>query len=723
MNHISANIDLLDYVNKFVIVDLEGVHKKFTVQPVDNTLVYPSSAILLNNEYSILGLADVQYCPPCSATFVIWDTVPERFLSMGDRTRLAITTRGSTEDLTYQWYKNGTSIYGATADNYVIPPVVNTDNGTTYKIGITGLCNIAYSENKIWLGTNQYFATACGIAPDHLFNYSLKDNLYRYNDGYGDLVNGKWLNYERVYTFVDGAVTRTSLSCISAVGHTPPYNQWTDPSLPVTTPPPTTTTPCPCTDYLFYSECFPPPEDEGFFLSYCCGKFYEGSSPYDGFGYRFGYRYQFVGGVIQGDGRMCTTTTPPPCRGTTFFNNCGETGNTITLYQCGPYWYFEPTANVGNLVSGTYSKDGNKYIFATGVVVSLSVCPDCYTETYYLDCTEGASTVTYYVKEGVYFFESGDCAVYDPTDPGSTPTGVVDGVTVYGSNYPGRTKYEIVGGSIDVIGNCPLPTTTTVPPECCSTYGYEPSPLEEWGSNYNDIVVSCAGGFGTKTCYYYVPPTTTTTSTTTPAPCTTGSVLVGSTSTYTFSYDGYGNINLTYSPYSNPLFPQTLNATGGTPFSVYSSDCVAGSTNLFIVAGCYSEGSSCSTTSTTPPPTTTTTTTITPCTPAGTLLSTYCNGYDLHGTYADGSCGTYDELITAYSPDCGYVPPTTTTTTTTTTIPPCTPAGTLLGTMCVGFDLHGTYADGLCNTYDELINANDISCGYTPPVTTTTLGP
>ena len=674
MNHISANIDLLDYVNKFVIVDLEGVHKKFTVQPVDNTLVYPSSAILLNNEYSILGLADVQYCPPCSATFVIWDTVPERFLSMGDRTRLAITTRGSTEDLTYQWYKNGTSIYGATADNYVIPPVVNTDNGTTYKIGITGLCNIAYSENKIWLGTNQYFATACGIKPDNLFNYSLKDHLFRYNDGYGDLVNGKWLNYERVYTFVDGAVTRTSLSCISAVGHTPPYNQWTDPSLPVTTPPPTKTTPCPCTDYLFYSECFPPPEDEGFFLSYCCGKFYEGSSPYDGFGYRFGYRYQFVGGVIQGDGRMCTTTTPPPCRGTTFFNNCGETGNTITLYQCGPYWYFEPTANVGNLVSGTYSKDGNKYIFATGVVVSLSVCPDCYTETYYLDCTEGASTVTYYVKEGVYFFESGDCAVYDPTDPGSTPTGVVDGVTVYGSNYPGRTKYEIVGGSIDVIGNCPLPTTTT-------------------------------------------------TSTTTPAPCTTGSVLVGSTSTYTFSYDGYGNINLTYSPYSNPLFPQTLNATGGTPFSVYSSDCVAGSTNLFIVAGCYSEGSSCSTTSTTPPPpTTTTTTTIAPCPPAGTLLSTNCIGYDLHGTYADGSCGTYDETISINDMGCGYVPPTTTTTTT------CAPNGTLLSTNCIGYDLHGTYADGSCGTYDALITANSPDCGYVPPTTTTippttTLGP
>jgi hypothetical protein len=43
--------------------------------------------------------------------------------------------------------------------------------------------------------------------------------------------------------------------------------------------------------------------------------------------------------------------------------------------------------------------------------------------------------------------------------------------------------------------------------------------------------------------------------------------------------------------------------------------------------------------------------------PYGTLLSTFCSGYDLYGTYADGSYGTYDALIEANSPSCGYTPP------------------------------------------------------------------
>ena len=42
---------------------------------------------------------------------------------------------------------------------------------------------------------------------------------------------------------------------------------------------------------------------------------------------------------------------------------------------------------------------------------------------------------------------------------------------------------------------------------------------------------------------------------------------------------------------------------------------------------------------------------------AGTLLSSFCSSFDLYGTYADGSGGTYNQLIQANSPTCGYVPP------------------------------------------------------------------
>ena len=42
---------------------------------------------------------------------------------------------------------------------------------------------------------------------------------------------------------------------------------------------------------------------------------------------------------------------------------------------------------------------------------------------------------------------------------------------------------------------------------------------------------------------------------------------------------------------------------------------------------------------------------------AGTLISTMCKGYDQYGLYANGSGGTYEELIEANSTICGYTPP------------------------------------------------------------------
>jgi len=41
----------------------------------------------------------------------------------------------------------------------------------------------------------------------------------------------------------------------------------------------------------------------------------------------------------------------------------------------------------------------------------------------------------------------------------------------------------------------------------------------------------------------------------------------------------------------------------------------------------------------------------------GTLIETYCSGYDQYGKYADGNGGTYDELIETNSLTCGYIPP------------------------------------------------------------------
>jgi hypothetical protein len=45
------------------------------------------------------------------------------------------------------------------------------------------------------------------------------------------------------------------------------------------------------------------------------------------------------------------------------------------------------------------------------------------------------------------------------------------------------------------------------------------------------------------------------------------------------------------------------------------------------------------------------------CQAAGTLLSTYCSGYNKMASYADGQGGTYNQLIESNSTDCGYSPP------------------------------------------------------------------
>ena len=41
----------------------------------------------------------------------------------------------------------------------------------------------------------------------------------------------------------------------------------------------------------------------------------------------------------------------------------------------------------------------------------------------------------------------------------------------------------------------------------------------------------------------------------------------------------------------------------------------------------------------------------------GTLLNTFCKGYDQYGNYADGSGGSYEQLIETNSTICGYTPP------------------------------------------------------------------
>ncbi len=90
--------------------------------------------------------------------------------------------------------------------------------------------------------------------------------------------------------------------------------------------------------------------------------------------------------------------------------------------------------------------------------------------------------------------------------------------------------------------------------------------------------------------------------------------------------------------------------------------------------------------------------------PAGALLAQNCVGFDLVATYANGSGGTYTQVVQANSGACGYVNPITN-----------PPAGTLLSQVCSGTTLVGNYANGTGGSYTQTIQANSTSCGYVIP--------
>jgi Putative Ig domain/PA14 domain len=52
-------------------------------------------------------------------------------------TAIFTVTANGTAPLTYQWYKNGTAIFGATASSYATPPTTVSDNGATFRVHVS----------------------------------------------------------------------------------------------------------------------------------------------------------------------------------------------------------------------------------------------------------------------------------------------------------------------------------------------------------------------------------------------------------------------------------------------------------------------------------------------------------------------------------------------------------------------------------------------------------
>jgi len=88
--------------------------------------------------------------------------------------------------------------------------------------------------------------------------------------------------------------------------------------------------------------------------------------------------------------------------------------------------------------------------------------------------------------------------------------------------------------------------------------------------------------------------------------------------------------------------------------------------------------------------------------PYGTLLAAnQCSGFTLFNLRANGSGGTYQEILAYNSPQCNYQPPVV-----------CPAAGTFLSSNCNGTTLIYNYTDGSCGSYPVSQGEVNGQCGY-----------
>jgi len=69
-------------------------------------------------------------------------------VKVGKSGRFSVVASGS-QPLSYQWFKNGSPITGATAPNYMTPPAVPEDNGSTYAVTVTNSFGSVTSNSAI----------------------------------------------------------------------------------------------------------------------------------------------------------------------------------------------------------------------------------------------------------------------------------------------------------------------------------------------------------------------------------------------------------------------------------------------------------------------------------------------------------------------------------------------------------------------------------------------
>lgn len=143
--YITGNTKFEDYLNKYVILEVNGRKKKFFVQEKDSTVYYPPSAYIFSNNYNIIGLATSQNCETCDDILYITGIsyAPAQGVELGASIDLTVSMAGATS-LAYFWYFNSV-LLDNNFSTLSISDFSEEDVGTYY-VEVSGACNIATSD-------------------------------------------------------------------------------------------------------------------------------------------------------------------------------------------------------------------------------------------------------------------------------------------------------------------------------------------------------------------------------------------------------------------------------------------------------------------------------------------------------------------------------------------------------------------------------------------------
>ena len=267
-------------------------------------------------------------------------------------------------------------------------------------------------------------------------------------------------------------------------------------------------------------------------------------------------------------------------------------------------------------MANCFTMIGNGTTFCNSTTFTSTPWNSVATGNYYISYLGNTINVSHTFGQGYATSLGGGCSVCPTATPTPTPTSTPT-ITPTPTSTPTVT---------------PTPTSTpTVTPTLTPTPTVTPTATPLPGVGFT-LTASCPGNNGA-----------------------TGRIVAntyyGGNENYTYIRIGSvpeGGSNLDASS-----FYQWDNVSDGT-YWVTLYDSAGHKTSKSVTVNCYVAPTP------TPTPVPTSTPTPTPCPSNGTLLSTYCSGVDLYGTYANGSCGTYNALITSNSGECGYVAPTAT---------------------------------------------------------------